>query len=103
LALWRKKQIGRAKCIGGFDMDAITANQAKENIDGLIQKVISNAEATITCNDRGEKAVLLSLEEFNSWNETLYLLSNPANAEHLRQSIAEDRVGERKERELISS
>jgi len=87
----------------GFDMDAITANQAKENIDGLIQKVISNAEATIICNDRGEKAVLLSLEEFNSWNETLYLLSNPANAEHLRQSIAEDRVGERKERELISS
>ena len=82
-------------------MDAITANQAKKDINQLIQKVISNAEATIICNDKGEKAVLLSLDEFNSWNETLYLLSNPANAEHLRNSIAEDQAGKRKERELI--
>jgi len=82
-------------------MDAITANQAKKDINRLIQKVISDAEATIICNDRGEKAVLLSLDEFNSWNETLYLLSNPANAEHLRKSISEDQVSERKERKLI--
>lgn len=82
-------------------MDAITTNQAKKDINQLIQKVISNAEATIICNDKGEKAVLLSLDEFNSWNETLYLLTNPANAEHLRNSIAEDQAGERKERELI--
>jgi hypothetical protein len=32
-------------------------------------------------------------QEFNSWQETLYLLSNPANAEHLRQSIAEAQIG----------
>ena len=31
----------------------------------------------------------MSLDEFNSWQETLYLLSNPANAEHLRESIAQ--------------
>lgn len=83
-------------------MDAITAKQAKEDINRLIQKVISNAEPTIICNDKGEKAVLLSLEEFNSWNETLYLLSNPANAQHLRESISEDRLGKAKERELIN-
>jgi len=83
-------------------MDAITANQAKENINRLIEKVISDAEPTIICNDKGEKAVLLSLEEFNSWNETLYLLSNPVNAQHLRKSISEDRLGKAKERELIN-
>ena len=83
-------------------MDAITANQAKENINRLIEKVISDAEPTIICNDKGEKAVLLSLEEFNSWNETLYLLSNPVNARHLRKSISEDRLGKAKERELIN-
>jgi antitoxin YefM len=82
-------------------MNAITANEAKKDINGLIEKVISDAEPTIICNDKGEKAVLLSLDEFNSWNETLYLLSNPANAEHLRNSIAEDRMGKTKERELI--
>jgi len=82
-------------------MDAITTKQAKKDINQLIQKVISNAEATIICNDKGEKAVLLSLDEFNSWNETIYLLSNPVNAEHLRNSIAEDQAGERTEQELI--
>jgi len=44
---------------------------------------------TIICSDKGNKAVLMSLDEFNSWQETLYLLSSPANAEHLRKSIAE--------------
>ncbi len=82
-------------------MDAITANQAKQDINRLIEQVISDAEPTIICNDKGKKAVLLSLDEFNSWQETLYLLSNPANAEHLRKSIQEDRTGKKTERELI--
>jgi antitoxin YefM len=43
----------------------------------------------------------MSLDEFNSWQETLYLLSNPANAEHLRRSLQEAREGKGIERELI--
>ncbi|MEE8436975.1 MAG: type II toxin-antitoxin system prevent-host-death family antitoxin [Candidatus Neomarinimicrobiota bacterium] len=81
-------------------MDAITINQAKQDINRLIEKVISNAEPTIICNDQGQKAVLLSLDEYNSWKETLYLLSNPANAEHLRRSIQEDKSGKIIEQEL---
>ena len=70
-------------------MNAITANHAQKNLNQLIKKVISDSEPTIICNDKGERTVLLSLDEFNSWRETLYLLSNPANAAHLRKSIAE--------------
>ncbi len=82
-------------------MNAITLNDAKQNLDHLIAQVIADAEPAIICSDRGEKAVLLSLSEFNSWQETLYLLSNPANAEHLRKSIAEAQMGKTGERELI--
>jgi antitoxin YefM len=84
-------------------MDAITINQAKQNIDGLIEQVIADAEPTIICDDKGQKVVILSLDEFNSWQETLYLLSNPANAEHLRRSIKEYKNGKALERELIES
>ena len=84
-------------------MDAITINQAKQNIDGLIEQVIADAEPTIICADKGQKAVILSLDEFNSWQETLYLLSNPANAAYLRRSIQEDKDGKAIERELIES
>ena len=82
-------------------MDAITINQAKQNIDGLIEQVIADVEPTIICDDNGQKVVILSLDEFNSWQETLYLLSNPANADHLRRSIQEDKSGKAIERELI--
>jgi len=82
-------------------MNATTVKEAKKNLDRLIRQVNADAEPTIICSDQGQKAVLLSLEEFNSWQETLYLLANPANAEHLRQSIAEAKAGKIGEQELI--
>ncbi|MDI6782078.1 MAG: type II toxin-antitoxin system prevent-host-death family antitoxin [bacterium] len=81
-------------------MNAITVNQAKRELDNLMEQVISNAEPAIICSDKDEKAVLMSLDEFNSWQETLYLLSNPANAEHLRKSIAQVKEGKTIEREI---
>ena len=84
-------------------MDAVTINQAKQNLDGLIKQVIADAEPTIICDDKGQKVVILPLDEFNSWQETLYLLSNPANADHLRRSIQEDKSGKAIERDLIKS
>jgi antitoxin YefM len=84
-------------------MRAITSNQAKEQLDELIDQVILDVEPTIVCNDQGQQAVLMSLDEFNSWQETLYLLSNPANAEHLMESIQQAKSGHKSVRELIDS
>jgi antitoxin YefM len=74
-------------------MNVTTVREAKKNLQRLIEQVNADAEPTIICGDQGQNAVLLSLEEFNAWQETWYLLSNPANAEHLRQSIAEANAG----------
>lgn len=82
-------------------MDAITTNQAIKDLDNLIDHVISDVEPTILFNNKGNKAVLMSLDEFSSWQETLYLLSNPANAAHLRRSIQEAEAGKIIEKELI--
>ena len=79
----------------------MTSHQAKQQLDELIDRVILDAEPTILCNEQGKQAVLMSLDEFNSWQETLYLLSNPANAEHLRKSIAQANSGKKSVRELI--
>jgi antitoxin YefM len=84
-------------------MKAITSNQAKEQLDELIDRVILDVEPTIVCNDQGKQAVLMSLDEFNSWQETLYLLSNPANAEHLLESIKQAKSGNKSVRKLIDS
>lgn len=82
-------------------MDAITTKQAEEDLDSLIEKVIADVQPTILCNDKGSRAVLMSLDEFTSWQETFYLLSNPANASHLLGSIKSAQAGEVVERKLI--
>ena len=84
-------------------MNAVTINEAKANLEHLIERVISDVDPTIICTDAGQQIVLLPMDEFNSWKETLYLLSNPFNAEHLRHSIAEAKMGKTTERELIEA
>jgi antitoxin YefM len=82
-------------------MDAMTTQQASYDLDGLIDRVIADVQPTILCNDKGKKAVLISLDEFSAWQETLYLLSNPVNAKHLLNSIQSAKVGKVLERDLI--
>ena len=82
-------------------MNTTTVGSAKQNLESLIQQVENDAEPVLIMLDEERKAVLMSEREFNSWQETIYLLSNPANAEHLRKSLAEADSGLVKERELI--
>lgn len=82
-------------------MEAMTAKQASKDLDGLIEKVITDTQPTILCNDKGNQAILMPLDEFNAWQETIYLLSNPANAAHLLGSIKSAQAGEVFERGLI--
>lgn len=84
-------------------MNAVTLKDAKLNLEELVEKVISNAEPTIIVTEGGEQVVFLPLAEYNSWKETLHLLKNPANAEHLRRSIEEAKAGNVQERELLEA
>lgn len=68
-------------------MDVITTKQATQNLEQLIEHVILDVEPTIIYNENGQKAVLMALDEFNAWQETFYLLSNPVNAAHIFKSI----------------
>ena len=82
-------------------MTAISLNDAKESLERIINQVINDDEPAILCTESGEQVVVLPLDEFNSWKETICLLSNPANAAHLRKSIQEARAGQIQEKDLI--
>lgn len=84
-------------------MNAISLKDDKIDLEELAEQVIADAEATIVVTKSGDQVVVLPLDEYNSWKETAYLLSNPANADHLRRSIAEAKVGEAQERELLDA
>jgi antitoxin YefM len=75
-------------------MKTIETQQAKQQLDEMIDQVILDVEPTILRNQKGQEAVLMSLEEFSAWRETIYLLSNPANASHLLESIKQAESGQ---------
>ena len=74
-------------------MQAVTLKDAKRNLPRLVEQVLADAEPRIVVTDEGQQVVVMPLDEFNSWKETLYLLSYPTNAAHLRRSIAEAESG----------
>ncbi len=82
-------------------MHAVTLKEAKRNLERLVEQVLANAEPTIVVTEQGQQVVVLPLDEYNAWQETRYLLANPANAAHLRRSIAQAQAGDIQERELL--
>jgi len=83
-------------------MKTIETQEAKQQLDEMIDQVILDVEPTVLRNQKGQEAVLMSLEEFSAWRETVYLLSNPANAAHLLESIKQAESGQTVTKELLN-
>jgi antitoxin YefM len=81
---------------------------AKEQLEKW-QAALADGEPIIVTTEEGKQGVVmplnfflaLSKEDFLAWQETLYLLSNPANAKHLLESIRQYEAGLIEEHELI--
>ncbi|HEU0103689.1 MAG TPA: type II toxin-antitoxin system prevent-host-death family antitoxin [Mycobacteriales bacterium] len=79
---------------------SVTASQARQRLFPLIEQVNDDQEAIEIVSKKGT-AYLVSENEYRSLRETAYLLASPANAERLRQSLAEVRAGQVTEHELL--
>lgn len=75
-------------------MQAITFNQAINNFANFMDKVGDNHEPLIITHENHKAVVLISLEDFNAWQETEYLTRSPANAQDLMLAVKE--IAERK-------
>jgi antitoxin YefM len=56
-------------------MQAITFNQAIQNFAEFMDEVSDNHEPLIITHDNHKAVVLISLKDFNAWQETVMLLS----------------------------
>lgn len=75
-------------------MKAITYSNARKNLRALIRSVCQNSEpAIIVGKETDEQAVLVSLDDFQTMEETAYLLRSPANRAHLEKSLQELKDG----------
>jgi len=82
-------------------MRIVNFSEARNNLKTVLNQVIDDADYTIITRRDSEDAVVMSLETFNSFMETFYLLRSPANAVHLTKSIEQFRDGKVQERDLM--
>lgn len=83
-------------------MNSISFSESRANLKALMDRVVADkAPVTITRARGQESVVMISESEWSSIEETLYLLSSPANAERLLVAVRGLEAGEGEEHQLI--
>ncbi|HEX7338807.1 MAG TPA: type II toxin-antitoxin system prevent-host-death family antitoxin, partial [Rhodanobacteraceae bacterium] len=76
-------------------------SDARRNLKAEFDRVVADADVTIITRRDAEDVVVMSLAEWNSWQETEYLLASPANARHLLKAVADLEAGDVEYHDLI--
>lgn len=74
----------------------------RANLARFLDEAVQDREPVLVTRREGRgNVVVMSEDEFDSWKETVHLLSSPANAARLLRSIADAEAGNMDEFELI--
>lgn len=84
-------------------MRVISFSDARNQLKRVIDQVVDDADVTVISRRDAPDAVVMSLDTFNSWMETVHLLKSPANAAHLKRSIQQFCQGKVRERRLVDA
>lgn len=82
-------------------MNVVTFSEARAGLKAVMDEVCADHSPTIITRQSGEAVVVMSLTDFNSIEETLYLLESPNNASRLMESIAQLKAGKARIKGLI--
>ncbi|BCH14518.1 MAG: type II toxin-antitoxin system prevent-host-death family antitoxin [Mesorhizobium sp.] len=82
-------------------MRTTSYSDLRRNLAAMIDRVNADHEPVVITRDRGKPAaVLMSVEDFASYEETRYLLRSPGNAARLLEATVELDQGGGSEHEL---
>ena len=82
-------------------MDTLSYSAFRNQLAGVLDKVNDDHKPVMITRQNGKPAIVMSVEDFQSYEETAYLMASPANAERLNQAITEVENGETLKKELI--
>lgn len=79
-----------------YDLDvektvAISASEARQRLFPLLEQVNTDHEPVRITSKAGD-AVLMSADDYDAWQETVYLLRSPENARRLMEAVARDKA-----------
>jgi antitoxin YefM len=70
---------------------SISASEARQRLFPLLEQVNTDHEP-VRITSKAGNAVLMSADDYDSWQETVYLLRSPENARRLMEAVARDKA-----------
>ena len=74
-------------------MQVVNYTEFRKNLAENLNMVNDNSEVVVVSRSKGKNVVVMSLEEYNAIQETLYLVSEKANRKRLDEAIEEMNSG----------
>ena len=82
-------------------MRAVSYSEARQNLSTTMIQTVEDKEPVLITRQNGESCVLMSLDEYNSLEETAYLMRSPKNARRLMDSVESLKEGFGVTRDMI--
>ncbi|MDE3183993.1 MAG: type II toxin-antitoxin system prevent-host-death family antitoxin [Bacteroidota bacterium] len=82
-------------------MEVLNYTEFRKELKSFLDKVSKDEEVIVVSRGKNKNVVVISLNEYNSLKETLYLLSSEKNRKRLQESIDEMKKGKFSSHSLI--
>ena len=82
-------------------MEVLNYTEFRKELKSALDKVSNDDDVIIVSRGKNKNVVVISLKEYNSLKETMYLLSSEENRKRLQESIDEMKKGKYSSHSLI--
>jgi antitoxin YefM len=82
-------------------MKTVTFTKARQNFSAVMNETYDDRIPIMITRGKGRPCILMSLDDYESLEETAWLLRSPANVRHLKDSISELQAGKEMVKNLI--
>jgi antitoxin YefM len=84
-------------------MEVLNYTEFRKELKSSLDKVCNDEEVIVVSRGKNKNVVVISLNEYNSLKETMYLLSSEKNRKRLQESIDEMKNGKFSSHSLIEN
>ncbi|MFC2993612.1 type II toxin-antitoxin system Phd/YefM family antitoxin [Halomonas tibetensis] len=82
-------------------MDTVTYSHFRSHLAKVLDRVNDDHVPVLITRQNGKPAIVMSVEDFKSYEETAYLMASPRNAQRLNEAMAEVEKGNETAHDLI--
>ena len=82
-------------------MEVLNYTELRKKMKESLDSVSDDNNIVIVSRSKNKNVVLLSMDEYNSWNETMHLIKSDKNRKRLDEAITEMKKGKSAKKSLI--